>query len=109
MGWDTAEQEFEDYHDRASELNSDQTDRAAAHAFAQEPYSEELVMAIDSYLVHAHVHAHILVVVGIDMDSALGSGRIHHIVDVDVDVEKWVDIVVEAIVVDHIPYFGSYQ
>jgi len=95
LGWDTAEQEFEDYHDRASELNSDQTDRAAAHAFAQEPYSEELVMAIDSYLVHAHVHAHILVVVGIDMDSALGSVRNRHTADKKVET-----LVAEATVVD---------
>ena len=95
MGWDTAEQEFEDYHDPASELNSDQTDRVAAHAFAQEPYSEELVMAIGSYLVHGHVHAHILVVVGIDMDSALDSVRNRHIADKKVDT-----LVAEATVVD---------
>lgn len=91
MGWDTAEQEFEDYHDPASELNSDQTDRVAAHAFAQEPYSEGQVMAIDSSLVHAHI----LVVVGIDMDSALGSVRNRHIADKKVE-----SLVAEATVVD---------
>ena len=95
MGWDTAEQEFEDYHDPASESDSDQTDRVAAHAFAQEPYSEGQVMEIDSSLVHGHVHVHILVVVGIDMDSALGSVRNRHTADKKVET-----LVAEATVVD---------
>jgi hypothetical protein len=75
------------------------------HAFAQEPYSEELVMGINSSLV-------LVDTLEIGMIRDPGSARNHHtVVAVDVHMVgvETVDVVVEAIVVDvdYTPYSDS--
>jgi hypothetical protein len=101
-----------DSHDSALALNLGRTDHAHVHdhdhAFAQGPYSEGLVMGINSSLV-------LVDNLGIDTDPVRDPGsdsaRNHHTVDVvDTGVETVaVGVDVEAIVVDvdYNPYSES--